>query len=83
MTSQSTFKVRFSKKSLDLVKGFQFEFDVIWEVWMPSKWKMSSFKWRVLMSGELMFLESDGNCVVTNTVTLLLWRHKTISHYDF
>ena len=32
----------------------------------------SSFKWRVTVSGELMFLESYGNCDVTNTVTLLL-----------
>ena len=45
--------------------------------------KASSFKWRVTVSGELMFLESYGNCDVTNTVTLLLWRHKTIFHYDF
>ena len=33
---------------------------------------LSSFKWRVTVSGELMFLESYGNCDVTNTVTLLL-----------
>ena len=26
----------------------------------------SSFKWRVTVSGELMFLESYGNCDVTN-----------------
>ena len=32
----------------------------------------SSFKWRVTVSGELMFLESYGNGDVTNTVTLLL-----------
>ena len=32
----------------------------------------SSFKWRVTVSGELIFLESCGNCDVTNTVTLLL-----------
>ena len=32
----------------------------------------NSFKWRVTVSGELMFLESYGNCDVTNTVTLLL-----------
>ena len=32
----------------------------------------SSVKWRVTVSGELMFLESYGNCDVTNTVTLLL-----------
>ena len=44
---------------------------------------MSSFKWRVTVSEELMFLESYGNCDVTNAVTLLLWRHKTIFHYDF
>ena len=25
----------------------------------------------------------DFNCGVTNTVTLLLWRHKRISYYDF
>ena len=35
------------------------------------------------MSGQLMFLESYGNCDVTITVTLLLRRHKIISHYDF
>ena len=43
----------------------------------------SSFKWRVTVSGELMFSESYGNCDVTNTLTLRLRRHKTISHYDF
>ena len=32
----------------------------------------SSFKWRVTVSGELIFLESYGNCEVTNTVALLL-----------
>ena len=32
----------------------------------------SSFKWRVTVSEELIFLESYGNCDVTNTVTLLL-----------
>ena len=32
----------------------------------------SWFKWRVTVSGELMFLESYGNCDVTNIVTLLL-----------
>ena len=32
----------------------------------------SSFKWRVTVSGELMLLESYGNCDVTNTVILLL-----------
>ena len=32
----------------------------------------SSFKWRVTVSGELMFLESYGNCDVTNTLTFLL-----------
>ena len=31
-----------------------------------------SFKWRVTVSGELMFLESYDNCDVKNTVTLLL-----------
>ena len=35
-------------------------------------YQMSSFKWRVTVSGELMFLESYSNCDVTNTVTLLL-----------
>ena len=34
--------------------------------------KQSSFKWRVTVSGELMFLESYGDCDVTNTVTFLL-----------
>ena len=37
----------------------------------------------VCLSGEFMFLESYGNYDVTNTVTLLLWHHKTSSHYDF
>ena len=46
-------------------------------------YKMSSSKWRVTVSGELMLLENYGNCGVTITVALLLWRHKTISHYDF
>ena len=32
----------------------------------------SSFKWRVTMSGELMFLESYGNCDVTDTLILIL-----------
>ena len=43
----------------------------------------SSFKWRVTVSGELMFLENYGNCDITNTVALLLWRHQAISHYNF
>ena len=42
------------------------------------KLNMSWFEWRVMVSGELMFLESYGNCDVTNTVTLLsdliIWR---------
>ena len=36
------------------------------------KVEKSSFKWRVTVSGELMFLDSYSNCDVTNTVTLLL-----------
>ena len=32
---QNNFKLRFSKRSLDLVKGFLFQFGVIWEVWLP------------------------------------------------
>ena len=32
----------------------------------------SSFKWKIRVSGELMFLESYGNCDVKNTITLLL-----------
>ena len=32
----------------------------------------SSSKWRVTVSGELMILDSYGNCDVTITVTLLL-----------
>ena len=35
ITSHSNFKLRFSKKCLDLVRGFQYEFDVNWEVWLP------------------------------------------------
>ena len=34
--------------------------------------KQSSSKWRVTVSGQLMFSESYGNCDVTITVTLLL-----------
>ena len=34
--------------------------------------EMSSFRCRVTVSGELMFLESYGNCDITNTVTLPL-----------
>ena len=30
---------------------------------------LSSSKWRVTVSGDLMFLESYGNCDVTNTET--------------
>ena len=29
MTSHSNFKIRFSERSLDLVRGFYYEFDVI------------------------------------------------------
>ena len=39
---------------------------------MKIKCFLSSFKWRVTMSGELMFLESYGNCDVTNTLTFRL-----------
>ena len=35
MTSHSNFKLRFSKKPLDLVGGFSFEFGVIGEVGLP------------------------------------------------
>ena len=35
MTSNSCFKVRFSESFLDPVRGFQLEFDVIWEVRLP------------------------------------------------
>ena len=45
----------------------------------PSLPHKSSFKWRAAVSGELMFLESYGNCDVPNAVTLLLWRDKTIT----
>ena len=34
--------------------------------------RASSSKWRVTVSGELMFLESYGNCDVTITVTLFM-----------
>ena len=43
----------------------------------------SSSKWRVMVSEDLMFLESCCICGFTNTVTLHLWLPKTISHYDF
>ena len=39
----------------------------------------SSFKWRVTV----MFLKRSGNCDVTNTVTIFLWRCKIISNNDF
>ena len=39
---------------------------------IQTAFEKSSFKWRVTVSGELMFLENYGNCDVTNTVTLLL-----------
>ena len=45
--------------------------------------KLSLFKWRVTVSGELMFLKSNGNCDVTITVSPLLWPHKIISYYNF
>ena len=35
-------------------------------------WDMSLFRWRVTVSGELMFWESYGNRDVTNTITLFL-----------
>ena len=42
------------------------------------KLNMSWFEWRVMVSGEIMFLESYGNCDVTNTVSLysdlIIWR---------
>ena len=38
---------------------------------VPSR-RQSSFKWRVTVSGELIFLENYGNCDATNAVTLLL-----------
>ena len=34
--------------------------------------ELSSFQWRVMVNGELMFLESYSNCDVTNTVTPIL-----------
>ena len=34
--------------------------------------RKSSFRWRVTVNGELMFLESYGNCDVKNAVTILL-----------
>ena len=35
ITSHKNFKIRFSERSLDLVRGFPFEFDVAGEVWLP------------------------------------------------
>ena len=35
MTSNSSFKERFSESFLDPVRGFQLEFDMIWEVQLP------------------------------------------------
>ena len=34
-TSDSNFKLRFSKRPLDLIRGFWLEVDVIWEFWQP------------------------------------------------
>ena len=39
-TSRSNNKLRFSERSLDLVRGFLFQFGVIWEV----RWKMAIVK---------------------------------------
>ena len=35
MTSYSNFKLRFSERSLDVIRGFLFQFGVIWKVWLP------------------------------------------------
>ena len=35
MTSYSNFKRIFSERSLDVFRGILFQFDVIWEVWLP------------------------------------------------
>ena len=35
MTSHSNLKLRLSEASLDVVRGFLFQFGVIWEVWLP------------------------------------------------
>ena len=35
MTSHSNFKIKLSERSLHLVRGFLFQFGVIWEVWLP------------------------------------------------
>ena len=36
MNPQSNFKLRFSERSLDVVRGFLFQFGgVTWEVWLP------------------------------------------------
>ena len=50
---------------------------------MCSLFNLRSSNRKVTVSGELMFLDNYCICDVTNTVTLHLWRHKTISHYDF
>ena len=34
-TWQSNFKIRFSRRSLDLVRVFLFHFGLLWEVWLP------------------------------------------------
>ena len=34
-TWHNNFELRFLKKSLDLVRGFLFQFSLIWEVWLP------------------------------------------------
>ena len=39
----------------------------------------SSFKWRVTVSGELMFLESYGYCDVKNTVTAFMTARNNFS----
>ena len=34
MTPHRNFKLRISERSLDLVRGFHFEFDVVKDVWL-------------------------------------------------
>ena len=55
MTSQSNFK-RFSQ---DLIRGFYYEFDVIWEVWLP--WVLIWLKLDIVKQGMSDWPGNDGD----------------------
>ena len=58
VTSHNNFKLRFSERSLDVVRGFLFQFGLIWKVWLPEV--IIYLKIGILKEGTPHWLSNDG-----------------------